>query len=223
MVATRKEVLNESACSEVQVPCIKCSGRTNHEVVVSVDQSGSETDYDINWMHAYQIIRCKGCKTLSYREVSSTSEDYVQIGEDEWELQESEKLFPSRIEGRKDLGNDAIHLPPDLRRIYQETAEALTNNSPVLVGIGLRAIVETVCKEKNASGKDLYAKINDMALKHVLTPSGAEILHKVRSLGNKAAHEVKPHTPRQLSLAMGVVEHMLKDVYILPKLIQDEF
>ena len=99
----------------------------------------------------------------------------------------------------------------------------MTNDSPVLVGIGLRAIVETVCKEKNASGKDLYAKINDMASQHVLTPSGADILHKVRSLGNKAAHEVKPHTPRQLSLAMGVVEHMLKDVYILPKLIEDEF
>lgn len=223
MASTYKEELNKSVGSEVHVPCVKCSGRTTHEVVASVDQSGSDTDYDIQWIHAFQIIRCKGCKTLSYREVSSTSEDYVRISEDEWELQENEKLFPSRIEGRKDLGTDAIHLPSDLRRIYRETAEALINDFPILVGIGLRAIVETVCKEKSASGKDLYAKINDLASKHVLTPSGAEILHKVRSLGNKAAHEVKPHTPRQLSLAMGVVEHMLKDVYILPKLIEDEF
>lgn len=66
-------------------------------------------------------------------------------------------------------------------------------------------------------------KINDLALKHILTPSGANILHKVRSMGNKAAHEVMPHTSSQLSLAMGVVEHMLKDVYILPKLVENEF
>lgn len=223
MKTTRKEVLNKSAGSEIQVPCIKCSGRTNHEVVVSVYQSGYDSDYDVHWIHDYQIIKCKGCKTLSYREISSTSEDYAQIGEDEWELQERERLFPSRIEGRKDLGDDAIHLPPDLFRIYRETAQALINESPVLAGIGLRAIVETVCKEKKASGKDLYEKINDMASKHVLTPSGAEILHKVRTLGNKAAHEVAPHTFRQLSRAMDVVEHMLRDVYIIPKLIENEF
>ena len=218
-----KEELNKSVGSEIQVQCIKCSLQTAHEIVASVDQSGSFSSHDVDWHHAYQIIRCKGCKSLSYREASSTSDDYIQIGHDEYELQETIKIFPSRIEGQKDLGNDVIHLPADLRRIYRETSEALKNDSPVLAGIGLRAIVETVCKEKNAAGTDLYAKINDLASKHILTPSGTEILHKVRSLGNKAAHEVKPHTPRQLSLAMGVVEHMLKDVYILPKLIEDEF
>lgn len=218
-----KEELNKSAGSEIQVPCIKCAGRTSHEVVASVDQSGYESEYNLDWQHAYQIIRCRGCKTLSYREASFSSDDYIQVGEDEWELDVSEKLFPSRIEGRKDLGNDSFYLPPDLRKIYRETADALTNESLILAGIGLRAIVETVCKEKKAVGKDLYEKINDLASKRVLTPSGAEILHKVRSLGNEAAHEVKPHNPRQLSLAMGVVEHMLKDVYILPRLIEDEF
>ncbi|MDM1020825.1 DUF4145 domain-containing protein [Acinetobacter sp. VNK23] len=223
MTSTSKEELNKSVGHEIRIPCIKCSGRTTHEVVVSVDQSGTESRYDLDWYHVYQIIRCKGCKILSYRETAHTSEDYIQISEDEYEWQGSEKLFPSRIEGRKDLGDDAIYLPTDLRRIYKETVDALTNDSPVLAGIGLRAIVETVCKEKSASGNDLYKKINDLASKHVLTPSGANILHKVRSLGNKAAHEVKPHTPTQLSLAMNVVEHMLRDVYIFPKLVEEEF
>jgi hypothetical protein len=223
VTSTSKEELNKSVGHEIQIPCIKCSGRTAHEVVVSVDQSGSESKYDFDWYHAYQIIRCKGCKILSYREVSHTSEDYIQISEEEWEWAESVKLFPSRIEGRKNLGDDAIYLPTDLRRIYKETVDALTNDSPVLAGIGLRAIVETVCKEKNASGGDLYTKINDLASRNVLTPSGANILHKVRTLGNKAAHEVMPHTLAQLSLAMDVVEHMLKDVYIFPKLVENEF
>ena len=223
MVSTSTEELNKSVGHEIQIPCVKCSGRTMHEVVVSVDQSGTESKYDFSWYQAYQIIRCKGCKTLSYRETSETSEDYIQIGEDEYEWQGSEKLFPSRIEGRKDLGDDAIYLPSDLRRIYKETVDALTNNFPVLAGIGLRAIVETVCKEKSASGGDLYTKINDLASRNVLTPSGANILHKVRTLGNKAAHEVMPHTLAQLSLAMDVVEHMLKDVYIFPKLVENEF
>lgn len=218
-----KEVINKSTGYEVQVPCIKCSGRTAHEIIVSVDQSGTEPRYSLDWWHNYQIIRCKGCKVLSYREVSGTSEDYIQVGEDEWEMMEAEKLYPSRIEGRKDLGDDILHLPSDLSRIYRETAAALINDSPILAGIGLRAIVETVCKEKNASGRDLYNKINDLVEQRVITPVDADILHKVRTLGNSSAHEVKPHTPTQLSLAMGVLENMLKAVYILPKLIKDEF
>lgn len=221
MASTSKEVLNESMNSEVDIPCIKCSGRTSHEVVVSVDKSGHEPDFD--WYHAYQIIRCKGCKTLSYREVSATSDDYVQIADDDVRIQEMETLFPPRIEGRKDLGDDVMHLPLKLRKIYHETVNALANDSPILVGIGLRAIVETICKEKNAAGKDLYEKINDLESKQVLMPSGAKILHKIRSLGNDAAHEVKPHTLKQLSVAMGVVEHMLKDVYVLPTIIEEVF
>ena len=69
----------------------------------------------------------------------------------------------------------------------------------------------------------MLAKIDNLAAQHVLTTASATILHKIRSLGNAAAHEVKPHSERQLGLAMDVVEHLLKDVYILPKLAEDEF
>lgn len=66
---------------------------------------------------------------MSYREVSCTSEDYIQVGEEEWEMVQAEKLYPSRIEGRKDLGDDILYLPSDLSRIYRETAAALINDS----------------------------------------------------------------------------------------------
>lgn len=217
------ETLNKTKGDEVIVPCAKCSGRTAHEVVVSIDQSGEDTDYDVQWMQHYQIIRCKGCKLISFRDASSQSDEYVQVGEDEWESRIYEKLYPSRVEGRKDLGNDARYLPPDTDRVYQETLQALNNNSPILAGIGLRALVETVCKEKNASGKNLLEKIDDLANQRVLTPVGAGILHKIRTLGNAAAHEVKPHSETQLALGMNIVEHMLKDVYILQKLVDAEF
>jgi len=223
MSSTFKEELNKSLDKEVSTPCIKCAGKTSHEVVASVDHSGYSEDADVQWQQKYQIIKCRGCKTISFRKESTNSDDLVQVGPDDWEAIVSEKLYPSRIEGVKDLGSDVMYLPSDLRRVYAETTQVLNNDSPVLAGIGLRAMVETVCKEKNAAGNDLYSKINDLAAQQVLTPSGANILHKVRTLGNKAAHEVKPHTQQQLSLAMSVVEHMLKDVYILPKLVENVF
>lgn len=59
--------------------------------------------------------------------------------------------------------------------------------------------------------------------KNILTPAGAAILHRIRALGNDAAHEVRPHNDKQLGVAMDVIEHLLKDVYILPKQVEAEF
>ena len=100
--------------------------------------------------------------------------------------------------------------------IYVETHLALLSSSPILSGIGLRALLEAICKEKKAVGSDLYKKIDNLVIQRVLTPQGGSVLQHIRSLGNKAAHETKPHDVKQLSLAMEVIEHLIKDVYILP-------
>jgi len=82
--------LNKSQNKEMKLPCVKCTGKTTHKVLVSVDVSGEETDrgFSIQWCDDYQIVECAGCKTKSFRNVSSNSEDYYQIGEDEYELDE---------------------------------------------------------------------------------------------------------------------------------------
>lgn len=125
------------------------------------------------------------------------------------------ELYPSRLEGRHKLDKSDL-LPKEIIRIYNETHAALCNNLSVLAGIGIRALIETICKEKSAQGSNLEKKIDSLVTMGVLTPDGAEILHSLRILGNEAAHEVKPHTEITLGIAMDVVEHLLKGVYILP-------
>lgn len=225
MAITEKEELNKTQGNELKLPCVNCDGKTSHTVLVSVDKFGEEKhhNWSIEWSSSYQVIQCNGCKENSFRSVSSTSEDYMQIAEDEWVLDENEKLFPSRVEGRKGLGRDKHLLPYKLQEIYDETTQALVGSSPILAGVGLRAIIETVCKEKNASGNNLLQQIDDLVVKNILTPAGSVILHKIRTLGNKAAHEVEPHSDKQLALAMDVAEHLLEDIYILPKRVEREF
>lgn len=225
MASTKKVKINSSHTNEMEIACIKCSGKTAHKILVSVDVRGEETDGDwsMQWCDDYQIIECGGCKTKSFRNVSSNSEDCYPISEYEFEYNELELLYPSRIEGRKTLGSEEYYLPAKIKSIYKETLTALNNNSPVLSSIGLRALIETICKEKAAEGNNLYQKIDDLVAKKILTPAGSLILHRIRTLGNDAAHEVKPHSEKQLGLAMDVVEHILKDVYIIPKKVEEEF
>jgi hypothetical protein len=210
---------------EQSVACTKCSGKTSHRVLAIVNVNGSEGDsnYSFDWHTGHELIQCLGCKTISYRTVSSNSEDYFRDEHGDTIYETAEKLYPLRINGVKGLGDEAIYLPPKIRQIYDETLTALSVSAPILAAIGLRALVETVCKEKNADGHDLFKKIDSLVDKRVLTPMGANILHKIRTIGNAAAHEVKPHSESQLLLALDIVEHLLKDVFILPKQVEAEF
>ena len=219
MSSSKELKLNDTKDKRLLVSCGECKRKTNHTVLVSADLNGTDEigrDYEFHWASNHQIIQCQGCDTISFRKANSNSEDgHVQIGPDEWEENIFEELYPNRNEGRVPI-KDIHLLPTDIERIYAETLKAMNGDQPVLSGIGIRALIETTTKERNANGKDLMEKINDLVTQGVLTKDGADILHKLRVLGNKAAHEVKPHSTDQLDLAMDVIEHLLQGVYILP-------
>lgn len=211
--------MGKSDGKEIEIQCRQCSLATDHKVLCSAEMTGS--DSHMNWGTSYEIIQCLGCKTVSFRTESGSSEDFHhyhdEYGNEQIEYSTTEKQYP---QGRKISagisGLDAFSLPEKVRVIYFETSQALTTDQPVLTGIGLRALIETVCKDKSASGKDLFNQINDLVEKKLLTPARADVLHQIRALGNTAAHEVKPHSSEQLALAMEVLDHLLEEVYVLP-------
>jgi hypothetical protein len=193
-----------------------CSGQTEHDVLARVNTQDS--DENMSWWSGYQILGCRGCKTISFRQSSSNSEaDHYQVGDNEWVVDESVKLYPPRTADTRGLSSDDIYyLPEMLVGIYEETRSALINAMPVLAGIGLRAIVETLCKDQKVTGNNLQQQIDALVTTGLMTKQQAGILHKIRTLGNKAAHEVVPHPADQLGLAMNVVEHLLEGTYIVP-------
>lgn len=205
----------------LNAPCGTCKRNTRQKILSDIEVSGLEETEDTfiyGWNDQNQIIQCQGCESILFRKTHMNSDDMEGYqSSDGWDM--SHKLFedyyPNPERNRTSIEDDYI-LPNNLQRIYKETIAALNNNSPVLAAIGIRAIIETVCKDKNTSGKDLNTRINDLVVQGVLTKDGSAILHKLRSLGNEAAHEVKPHSNVQLGLAFDVIEHLLQGVYILP-------
>ena len=211
---------------DVQVPCLKCAGRTFHRVMTEAAENGDEHhDHgSYQWQELYQVVQCRGCKTMSFRLAKTNSEDMDRDDDGTWIESVTEAFYPARIEGLKGIDPTKLQfLPPVARKIYDEALRALTNEQPILAGVGLRALVEAVCKEKSAKGSDLLKKIDNLVDLKVLTDDAAKVLHHVRQIGNKAAHEAKPETVARLSIAMTVVENLLTNVYILPKVVAAEF
>jgi hypothetical protein len=208
---------NKKQGEEHELPCLYCHVETKHSILLSVDVDGEDPRWDYYSTDSYQIVQCKGCESLSFRKTHSNSED-VEFDEETQDsfYPETVELYPSRIAGRRKL-KDVQYLPFTVQRIYGETYLALINKQPILAGIGIRALVEAVCKEESAAGRDLEKRIDDLVSKGILTQAGADILHGTRLMGNRAAHEVKPHASNELSVAMDVVENLLYNVYLLPK------
>ncbi len=209
--------INKSVDSVLDVPCSECKRVNKHRVLASVDINGEDWfgDNSVQYWAEYQVILCQGCETTTFRSCSTNSEDWDFVDIDKVEHHETINLYPSRNEGRSPL-KDAHILPLNVQRIYEESIKAMNNDQPVLAGIGIRAIVETICKDKQAPGSSLVQRINGLVTQGVLTQDGATILHQIRTLGNDAAHEVKPHKSDQLGLALDVCEHLLQGVYVLP-------
>lgn len=203
--------------------CKECSGITLHSIVSSFDESGTEEcggGQSVDWHCKNQTIQCLGCQTVSFRTVSTFSEEYEYDHEGIYHP-ETIKYYPGRVEGVKSI--ESHLLPYTIQQIYKETVLSLENDQYILAGIGIRAIVETICKDLNAEGRDLYGKINTLKDKSIVTQEGADTLHKLRVLGNSAAHEVKAHNSQQLELALQIIEHMLEGTYIIPGRVESVF
>lgn len=201
----------------VKTACGKCKLTTQHKILADVSLKGKERIRDWNddlyqWDNEYQIVQCMGCESVSFRYTHMNSEDYREGPDGEPDI--NVERYPNPEAGRLTI-KDISLVPSELQRIYSETLFALNNGQRVLAGIGVRAIVETVCKDKQTKGT-LYERINELVSLGVLTHEGSNILHELRILGNEAAHAVTPHSNMQLGLAMDVIDHLLQGVYILP-------
>lgn len=204
----------------IRVPCIECEQRTNHSVAASLNCHGSSicVDYWIN----YQIVQCMGCETVTFLVISQHGEesDFDESGEAY--IPTRTEHYPPRSAGRGEM-DGRFYLPPQVQSVYSETVKALNNDQPILSGIGIRAIVESVCKEKAAFGRNLQDKIDWLVTQNILTRSDADVLHKIRALGNEAAHEARPHDAGQLALALEICEHLMKGVYLIPQYVAQKF
>jgi hypothetical protein len=200
------------------IPCSRCLIETHHKVLSSADVSGKLLPENYLYWEEYQIVQCQGCDAISFRKNSKNSEDldYFELadGSVDSTLVDHIEIYPSRIAGRSKVKRYWL-LPAQVEKVYDETHSALSNKLMILGAIGIRVLVESVCKTKEAVGVNLKAQIDDLVQKGVLTQDGADILHTLRALGNESAHEMKSQDEDSIDLAMDVVENLLQSVFIL--------
>lgn len=183
---TRRTTIKKVGHESRKVACSKCNRKTNHKVLTSVEYYWDESG-DIQGCDHYETISCLGCEEISFRLASINSEDIEQGDDGNFFPTETEEIFPQRLIGRSPL-DEQYHLSPKIRQIYKETHSALSAKLKILAGVGIGALIESICLEEKASGPNLKERIDDLVSKGILTQKSAEILHETRFLRNRSAH-----------------------------------
>ena len=199
--------------SKIRVYCGECKRPTNHVVIAerSVDPHPLEIE---KWGENHYFCQCAGCDSYAYAISEWDEGDWnPHIGEMDFRW----RTYPKSKTQRQTFDGDYL-LPPKIRSIYSEIVGAMNAQLPLLTAIGLRALIEAICKERGVKGSNLEKLIDGLASNGILSNDQAAILHGHRFLGNVAAHEVEVARPPELVAALEIAEAMLKTIYVLPEL-----
>jgi hypothetical protein len=214
-----EQVLSESVTTPneaVWLECFHCKVPCRHTVIAAADveriigdEAGREHD-------VHQLVQCGGCRKVGYRQLISF---YDMDGTES--LLTLEELFPRRDDrtkkGRRSM-EGLKNVPERPRSIYLETMRAFNSGQAVLAGVGIRAIVECVCKHKRVAGSDLRKKVDALGTAGFLSAAEVKLMHRLRYLGNRAAHEGNSPSREDLDAGLSITEHLLRAVYVAPKM-----
>ena len=150
----------------------------------------------------YRLWHCAGCDTGTFEIIYNEGEPYAPSAR--W-------LTPRQYFG---VGTKTFHhLPSTLKAIYEESIYAYNHNKLVLCTIGLRALLEGICKDKGITGRNLKDKID--GLNTLLPQHIVDNLHVYRKAGNEAAHELQPQSQFNLRQYIDLIEDLLNFLYEL--------
>ncbi len=203
----------------VKIPCRGCGQPTNHSLEWEQIDPWSTED-GIRGKNTFSVLSCLGCNEITFKTTSENSEDLITFidndGKPCYEYDQKIKFFPDRGRHLIQPKNDNFHFPSKVRAIYLETIEAFNQKNRILCAMGVRAVIEAICQEEKIIGSNLQDKINQLKSEGVISSNYlSDGLHQARLLGNDSAHDLTTFSDYELKAAIGLVESLLENHYLL--------
>lgn len=191
------------------IVCRHCGNKSCMEIVsrgsrLEVEYENGAPAYDYGFY--CHVLHCPACENLTLRraEEGPWIDMYDRAS---WEI-----VYP-----RNEVSLE--NLPADIQSAY-DAACKVKGVDANFFAMGLRRVLEYVCKDKNASGRTLQDKLNNLAEQEIIPKTLAEMAHQLRALGNVGAHpELGELSPKEIPVLGDICRAILEYVYYAPALI----
>ncbi len=195
------------------VECGHCGNCTLMRIVRDFDCTveHSTGDWDpcpMYWIegHVYEVLQCPVCSQVSFRRY------YWHDGMMEPPDINYEPLHPP-------VPSAPLGLPVAIRRAWEEAAK-VRRVSPNAYAVHLGRMLELVCRDRQAEGKDLDHLMKDLAKRENLPPQILEIVKGLRLFRNVGAHgkPTEEISAAETSVLHDLARAVLEFVYTGPYL-----
>lgn len=187
--------------------CHNCGHDTHHTILFSEKIVSGDTEYF--WQQSYCVVKCCGCEELSFLRI--TEEEGCM--DDDGNIVLQYETYPYTKDEVEPV--EAYYVPCSIRKVYEETIKAMNNGCSILAAAGFRATIESICKDKEITGKTLEQRINNLQKRGIITLQDRDRLHTIRFLGNDSIHVMKTPSRSDMYLLLEIVNNTLNNLYIL--------
>src|SRR5258707_3775139 len=191
-----KQAMNQ----QVVTYCGSCDGDKHHVKLFSKKVKDPLLKSD----EEYAVVQCLGCKTVSFLQIVKPNRKSAKPIHYNYPDDDFDQFLPE---------DNVESLPRAIGQLYEELFVAFDSESPILAGIGLRTLVESVCIDQKIQGKNLQVRIQGLHNKGFISARELPILDKLRLIGNASAHEIKSLPMQKLEIALGIINHVLVIIY----------
>ena len=228
--------------------CQSCKQKTNHGYILKHEINQlTEGEWDFQWEAKYYITQCLGCDSIAFLRVYGDEDMLEQDWEGNFVHYTEKQIYPEEPT-KSFLKNEVIHTVKDFEKapesiveLYNQVVSSVNSRHYLLCAVGLRMIVEAICKEtevvegfvRDEEGKkivkkkgneairnNLEGKINGLQTAGIIVEKQAETLHQIRHLGNVSAHELEVPKRGTIRKGIEIIENMITNIFELEKYIE---
>jgi len=194
----------------LKAPCNSCLNLTNH-VVVAEKKAGWADD---PCEYCYQILACRGCDTVRFRQEITLPIFSDDTGEPRKEI----SYFPAAVSRRRPkwLHDFSFDVDAEIQSLLNEIYVAIHEDLRVLAGNGIRTILDMVMTRKVGDVGDFAAKLSAVENAGLVSKSNREFLEVTIKAGSASAHRGFKPTQTDLNLLLDITENLISSIYVLP-------
>jgi len=189
---------------------IQCYHCGNETLMNLLNEHKEFFDGGFVYYYIYKTYLCPVCKKVTLYEVywDEFLLDYDSSGK-VVEARTEEILYAF-------TSIDFTGIPTQVASAYASALKC-RNIDPAICLMALRRTLDIVCQDKNATGRDLWRKIEDLSEKGILPSELKHASSITRFYGNMGAHDTQVQVSRSdMNLIFEFVKYILDYLYILP-------
>ena len=197
--------------------CRRCGGERHHSIIAETSRTWDE---GVSGGDVWQIVECRGCRTITFVHGHWFSEDEEMTDEGPAPILHRDLYPPAPPRKMPEWGTDfLLSLSGDnawISKVHEDIYAAVGLEANALAAMGARAIVDYVVTSKAGEKGNFKDKLIRMREQQLISETQVDVIYAAFDAGSAAAHRGFSPSREDVYTLLDITEALLEQIYIVP-------